>query len=86
MWAESLWGGHSCPPLLILSLSDLTFQNLVIPIAPRYATPCHPEAPSFGAEGPMQSASGVNAADASMGPSACKKRGPQDDNAKSNRV
>ncbi len=41
---------------------------------------CHPEAPSFGAEGPMQSAGVTGAADESIDPSARKKRGPQDDN------
>ncbi|MBZ5680802.1 MAG: excinuclease ABC subunit UvrC [Acidobacteriia bacterium] len=47
---------------------------------------CHPEAPFSGVEGPMHSAGIVasagfsNAADNSIGPSARKERGPQDDN------
>jgi len=43
---------------------------------------CHPEAPFFGAEGPVQPAGSAAAAGESIGPSARKKRGPQDDNAK----
>src|SRR5271165_2994049 len=47
---------------------------------------CHPEAaeslakPRTPNEGPMQLAGTTNAADESIGPSARKKRGPQDDN------
>ena len=41
-------------------------------------TDCHPEQ----SEGPMQSAGVTNAADESIGPSARKKRGPQDDKEK----
>ena len=49
---------------------------------------CHPEAPFFGAEGPMQFAGVAHAADKSIDPfdrlragsSARKTRGPQDDN------
>ena len=43
------------------------------------ATPCHPEAPSFGTEGSMQSAGATGAAGKSIDPSARKERGPQDD-------
>jgi excinuclease ABC subunit C len=39
-------------------------------------SPCHPERN----EEPIQSAGGINAADESIGPSARKQRGPQDDN------
>ena len=42
---------------------------------------CHPEAPSFGAEGPVHSAHSSGAADESTGPSAREERGPQDDRA-----
>ena len=42
---------------------------------------CHPEAPSFGAEGPVDSAVSTDAADESIGPSARQPRGPQDDKA-----
>ncbi len=47
--------------------------------------PCHPEAPSFGAEGPVHLAGGAASAgtsinaNKSIGPSARQKRGPQDD-------
>jgi excinuclease ABC subunit C len=44
--------------------------------------PCHPEAPSFGAEGPMQSADSTDAADESIDPSARTTRGLQDDKSK----
>jgi excinuclease ABC subunit C len=40
---------------------------------------CHPEARSFGAEGPMQSADSTDAVHESIGPSARKIRGLQDD-------
>ena len=40
---------------------------------------CHPESPSLGAEGPMQSADSTDAVDESIGPSARKTRGLQDD-------
>jgi excinuclease ABC subunit C len=46
---------------------------------------CHPEAPPFGAEGPMHLAGSATSAgtsldaDNSIGPSARKRRGPQDD-------
>jgi hypothetical protein len=36
---------------------------------------CHPEAPFFGAEGPMQFAGVANAADKSMGPSRAQNAG-----------
>jgi excinuclease ABC subunit C len=42
---------------------------------------CHPEAPSFGAEGPVQSAGSIVTAGESTDPSARQPRGPQDDNA-----
>jgi len=42
---------------------------------------CHPEAPPFGAEGPMQLADAVDAADEFTDPPARKKSGPQDDKA-----
>jgi excinuclease ABC subunit C len=48
---------------------------------------CHPQAPSFGAEGPMQSAISVSdgkvsdSANDFIGPSARKERSPQDDKA-----
>jgi excinuclease ABC subunit C len=40
---------------------------------------CHPEAPSFGAEGPMQAADSTDTVDESIDPSARKTRGLQDD-------
>jgi excinuclease ABC subunit C len=40
---------------------------------------CHPEAPSFGAEGPMQAADSTDTVDGSIDPSARKARGLQDD-------
>ena len=40
---------------------------------------CHPEAPSFGAEGPMQPAGSADAVDECIGPSAREEREPQDD-------
>ena len=43
------------------------------------ATRCHPEAPSFGAEGAIQSVGAIGAASDSTDPSARKERGPQDD-------
>jgi len=40
---------------------------------------CHPETPSFGAEGPMQAADSTDTVDESIDPSARKTRGLQDD-------
>jgi excinuclease ABC subunit C len=40
---------------------------------------CHPEAPSFGAEGPMQPAGSADTVDECIGPSAREEREPQDD-------
>jgi hypothetical protein len=54
-----------------------TRRELRIPFAT--ATPCHPEAPSFGAEGSMQAAGATGAVGKSIDPSARKERGPQDD-------
>jgi hypothetical protein len=70
-----VWRGHSCgaetPVREAGRLRRLPFASL---------TTCHPEAPSSGAEGPMQLADSTAAAGESTGPSARKKRGPQDDN------
>jgi hypothetical protein len=46
------------------------------------ATHCHPEAPSFGAEGSMHFAGSADTPDNSTDPSVRKKRGPQDDKKK----
>ena len=51
------------------------------PASPDSPPTCHPEAPPFGAEGPVHSAGGTGAADESIGPSARQERGPQDDRA-----
>jgi len=40
---------------------------------------CHPETPSFGAEGPMQAADSTDTVDESIDPTARKTRGLQDD-------
>jgi hypothetical protein len=40
---------------------------------------CHPEAPSFGAEGSMHSAGSADTPDNSIDPWVRKRRGPQDD-------
>jgi hypothetical protein len=57
--------------------SNLRRELPRIPFA-AFSTDCHPER----SEGPMQLAGGTGAADKSIGPSARKKRGPQDDNAR----
>ena len=84
------WGGQKCPPLHGLCWSGPCPESrircrcggCVGAANSGDASTCHPEAPSFGAEGPMQSAGVTGAVDESIGPSARKERGPQDDRAK----
>ncbi|HYM78823.1 MAG TPA: excinuclease ABC subunit UvrC [Candidatus Dormibacteraeota bacterium] len=58
---------------------DLPEFAMACPESSDTLSTCHPEAPSFGAEGPMQSAVRTTAAGDSIGPSARKELGPQDD-------
>jgi len=53
-----------------------------IPFASAVPSACHPEPPSFGAEGSMHPAGSTDAANESIDPSARKKSEPLDDNQK----
>ena len=78
-----------CSPIAVLHHPEFRERYAAnlrrIPVAT--STPCHPEAaespakPKTPNEGPMQLASSAAVADKSIGPSARKERGPQDDKA-----
>jgi excinuclease ABC subunit C len=65
-------------PEFTTASAEVTTDAIGTPAAPPL---CHPEAPSFGAEGSMHSAGSDGTLDESIDPSARQVRGPQDDNA-----